>query len=257
MVIDAILKEFLDEKVYEYQRPEFIESDPLQIPHMFEKVEDQEISGFLTATISWGNRKSILNNGRKLMERMGSSPFDFVMSSRTEQIDSLFPFVHRTFNEEDLRYFIMALKHIYTNHNGMSSVFLEKSEPLTLQPAITYFKSVFFELPHPQRSEKHVSDPSMGSAAKRLNMMLRWFVRKDVPGVDLGIWNHLLHTRQLSCPLDVHTGNIARKLGLLKRKQNDAKALLELDYSLRALDPNDPVKYDFALFGIGVSKILM
>ena len=257
MVIDAILKEFLDEKVYEYQRPEFIESDPLQIPHMFEKVEDQEISGFLTATISWGNRKSILNNGRKLMERMGSSPFDFVMSSRTEQIDSLFPFVHRTFNEEDLRYFIMALKHIYTIHNGMSSVFLEKSEPLTLQPAITYFKSVFFELPHPQRSEKHVSDPSMGSAAKRLNMMLRWFVRKDVPGVDLGIWNHLLHTRQLSCPLDVHTGNIARKLGLLKRKQNDAKALLELDYSLRALDPNDPVKYDFALFGIGVSKILM
>lgn len=255
MEIDRILKEFLDQKVYEYQRPEFIESDPLQIPHMFEKVEDQEISGFLTATISWGNRKSILNNARKLMEKMGSSPFDFVMSARSEQIDSLFPFVHRTFNEEDLRYFIKALKNIYSHHNGMSSVFREKAFKESLQPAITHFKSVFFELPHPQRSEKHVSDPSMGSAAKRINMMLRWFVRKDVPGVDLGIWNNLIHPRQLSCPLDVHTGNIARKLGLLNRKQNDAKALIELDNSLRSLDPNDPVKYDFALFGIGVSQL--
>ncbi len=252
--IDPILREFLDQKVFEYQRPEFLESDPLQIPHRYEQREDQEISGFLTATISWGNRKSILNNAKQLMNRMGASPYDFIMSATPDQRAPLFPFVHRTFNETDLNYFLEALRNIYENHEGMLSVFLEKAEQKSLQPAISHFKKVFFELPHETRSEKHVSDPAKGSAAKRLNMMLRWFVRKDVPGVDLGIWHGLLHPRQLSCPLDVHSGNVARKLGLLHRLQNDGKALVELDDALRELDPEDPVKYDFALFGIGASK---
>lgn len=253
--IDPILREFLDQKVFEYQRPEFIQSDPLQIPHRYELREDQEISGFLTATISWGNRKSILTNAKLLMDRMGASPYDFVMSASLEQRASLNPFVHRTFNEIDLNYFFEALRNIYDNHGGMLSVFSEKAESNSLQTSISHFKQVFFELPHETRTEKHVSDPTKGSAAKRLNMMLRWFVRKDVPGVDLGIWHGVLHPRQLSCPLDVHSGNVARKLGLLSRKQNDAKALIELDVSLRMLDSEDPVKYDFALFGIGISKI--
>ena len=254
MQLDPILKEFLDEKVNEFQRPEFIELDPLQIPHLFDKPEDQEIAGFLAATIAWGNRKSILSNAQKIMARMGHSPYDFIMSSRPEHREALIPFVHRTFNEEDLQYFFGALKNIYTNHLGMSNVFAQKAESHSLQASITHFKKVFFELPHLKRTEKHVSDPALGSAAKRINMMLRWFVRKDVPGVDLGIWNDKIHPRQLSCPLDVHSGNVARKLGLLSRKQNDAKALIELDASLRMLDPEDPAKYDFALFGIGISK---
>lgn len=253
--IDPILREFLDQKVFEYQRPEFLTTDPLQIPHRYEQREDQEISGFLTATISWGNRKSILTNARLLMDRMGASPYDFVMSASQEQRASLTPFVHRTFNETDLNYFFAALRNIYANHGGMLSVFSIKAEQTSLQPAINHFKKVFFELPHETRTEKHVSDPAKGSAAKRLNMMLRWFVRKDVPGVDLGIWHEVLHPRQLSCPLDVHSGNVARKLGLLHRLQNDGKALIELDASLRILDSEDPVKYDFALFGIGISKI--
>lgn len=251
--IDPILREFLDQKVLEYQRPEFLTADPLQIPHRYEQREDQEISGFLTATISWGNRKSILTNARLLMDRMGASPYDFVMSASSEQRATLIPFVHRTFNETDLNYFLAALRNIYENHGGMLSVFSEKAESTTLQPAISHFKQVFFELPHETRTEKHVSDPTKGSAAKRLNMMLRWFVRKDVPGVDLGIWNGILHPRQLSCPLDVHSGNMARKLGLLHRQQNDGKAVIELDYALRELDSEDPVKYDFALFGIGAN----
>lgn len=254
MEIDSILKEYLDEKVYEFQRPEFIEFDPLQIPHLFDLPEDQEISGFFAATIAWGNRKSILSNARKIIERMGHSPFEFVMESKWRHQEILMPFVHRTFNEHDLQYFFKSLRNIYINHNGMKGLFGgEKNEPY-LNERIVNFRKVFFELDHLQRSEKHVSDPSKGSAAKRLNMMLRWFVRKDVSGVDLGIWNDIIQPSQLSCPLDVHSGNVARQLGLLSRKQNDARALRELDCSLRLLDPIDPVKYDFALFGIGVSK---
>jgi len=245
------LKSFLDFKVEQYNNPEFIDSDPVQIPHQFSKKEDIEIAGFLTATIAWGNRKSILKNANGLMERLDRSPFDFILNHTESDLDNLSGFVHRTFNETDLLYFISALKNIYTNHGGIEEVFTKNAEKQTLQPAIHEFKKVFFELPHLSRTQKHVSDPLKNSAAKRINMYLRWMVRNDTAGVDFGIWKKL-SAAQLSCPLDVHSGNVARKLKLLKRKANDAKALNELDTALRKLDPIDPVKYDFALFGLGV-----
>lgn len=245
------LKEFLDEKAAFYNNPAFIATDPIQIPHQFNKKEDIEIAAFLVATIAWGNRKSIINNGAKLMQRMGNAPFDFIMNFSEEDTPALSGFVHRTFNETDLGYFLKSLQHIYMQHGGLEHIFFKHAEADTLQPAIHHFKTVFFGLPHLPRTEKHISDPMKNSAAKRINMFLRWMVRKDANGVDFGIWN-TLSPAQLSCPLDVHSGNVARKLKLVKRKQNDAKALYELDTALRKLDPNDPVKYDFALFGLGV-----
>jgi len=244
------LKEFMEEKVLLYNQPKFIESDPIQIPHQFLKKEDIEISGFLIATIAWGNRKSIINNGERLLAIMGNSPHDFVQNFSEKDKHKLNGFVHRTFNENDLRYFFYALKNIYNQHGGLEQVFSKNAEEDSLQKSIHEFKKVFFELSHLPRTEKHVSDPLKNSAAKRINMFLRWMVRNDSSGVDFGIW-HSLAPAQLSCPLDVHSGSVARKLGLLKRKQNDAKALLELDKALRKLDPLDPVKYDFALFGLG------
>lgn len=245
------LKEFLDQKVIQYNTPDFIDSDPVQIPHLFSKKEDIEISGFLTATIAWGNRKSILKNSHRLMELMDMSPYEFVMNHEENDLETLENFVHRTFNSEDLKYFIKALNNIYSNHQGLELVFSKNATSNSLQPAIHEFKNIFFELPHQKRTEKHVSDPIKNSAAKRINMFLRWMVRNDHFGVDFGLWKSL-HSSQLSCPLDVHSGNVARKLGLLKRKMNDAKALAELDANLRKMDPEDPVKYDFALFGLGV-----
>lgn len=245
------LKEFLDEKVLQYNQTGFIESDPIQIPHQFNKKEDVEISAFLTATIAWGNRKSILNNSKKLMNLMDNSPYDFVMNATEDDLASLTGFVHRTFNSEDLKYFIQALKHLYITRGGLESVFSKNSTATSTQRAISAFKKEFFSLPHLPRTQKHVSDPLKNSAAKRINMFLRWMVRDNSTGVDLGIWK-TIPTSALSCPLDVHSGNVARKLRILKRKQNDGKALAELDRALRKLDPQDPVKYDFALFGLGV-----
>jgi uncharacterized protein (TIGR02757 family) len=247
----AELKTFLDEKVLLYNNPKFIESDPIQIPHQFTKKEDIEIAGFLTATIAWGNRKSIVNNASRMMELLDHSPFEFITQHQEADLDGFEGFVHRTFNSDDLKQFIKSLKHIYNNHKGLEGVFLNYAEANSLQHSIHHFKSVFFEIPHLERTKKHVSDPLKNSAAKRINMYLRWMVRNDNAGVDFGIWNKL-SASQLSCPLDVHSGNVARKLGLLKRKQNDGKALAELDKALRRLDPKDPVKYDFALFGLGV-----
>ncbi len=245
------LKEFLDDKVLEYNNPTFIESDPIQIPHQFSLKEDIEIAGFLTATIAWGNRKMIIKNANKMMELLGNSPFDFVMNYRPEHLDNFNGFVHRTFNSLDAAYFVSALQHIYKNHGGLESIFSKYSTTTSTQPAIHTLKQLFFEIPHVNRTKKHISDPLKGSAAKRINMFLRWMVRNDAAGVDFGIWN-TISPAILSCPLDVHSGNVARKLGLLTRKQNDAKALAELDYSLRKMDKTDPVKYDFALFGLGV-----
>lgn len=251
MIKKSELKSFLDFKVEQYNTPEFITTDPIQIPHHFNKKEDIEIAGFLTATISWGNRKSILKNANSLMESMDNAPYDFVINHKEKDLISLENFVHRTFNGIDLQYFIQALKNIYLNHQGLEGIFSNYAEVDSLQFSIHQFKKVFFELPHLPRTEKHVSDPLKNSAAKRINMFLRWMVRKDNANVDFGLWKQIKPS-QLSCPLDVHSGNTARKLGLLKRKQNDAKALKELDSNLRKLDPKDPVKYDFALFGLGV-----
>lgn len=242
------IKHFLDEKVVQYNNPKFIESDPIQIPHQFSAKEDIEIAAFLTATISWGNRKMIIKNASRLMEIMGNSPYDFVMESKP--VDNL-QFVHRTFNAIDLQYFITGLRNIYANHKGLEAVFNKHIENDNIQSSIHHFKELFFELEHPERTQKHISDPYKGSAAKRINMFLRWMVRNDNTGVDFGLWN-TISPSLLSCPLDVHSGKVARKLGLLNRKQNDAKALQELDTNLRKMDPDDPVKYDFALFGLGV-----
>lgn len=245
------IKDFLEEKVTEYNQPKFIDSDPIQIPHRYQLKEDIEIASFLTATIAWGNRRMIIKNADRMMQLLDDSPFDFIMNHQASDLDELDGFVHRTFNSYDLKYFIKALKNIYLNHGGMESIFQKNTTITSIQPAIHKFKNIFFSLEHAPRTQKHVGDPLKGSAAKRLNMMLRWLIRDDNAGVDFGIWKSISPS-VLSCPLDVHSGNVARKLGLLRRKQNDAKALFELDISLRQLDPTDPVKYDFALFGLGV-----
>jgi uncharacterized protein (TIGR02757 family) len=245
------LQSFLDEKVTQYNTRDFIDSDPVQIPHLFTQKEDIEIAGFLAATIAWGNRKMIIKNAHRMMKLMGNSPYDFVLSHQEKDLKDLESFVHRTFNGQDFIVFIKGLQHIYQKHNGLEAVFAKNQETLSMQKSIHEFKKVFFNVPHTPRTQKHISDPLNNSAAKRINMYLRWMVRQDTKGVDLGIWKSI-SPAALSCPLDVHSGNVARKLGLLLRKQNDGKALAELDTQLRILDPNDPVKYDFALFGLGV-----
>lgn len=245
------LKLFLDAKVAQYNQPKFIASDPIQIPHQFSNKEAIEIAGFLTATIAWGNRKMIIKNATKMMRLMGNNPYDYVLNHQAKDLENLNGFVHRTFNAIDFKYFIRALKHIYKNLGGLENVLKPLSDETDMKMAIHRFKQVFFEMKHLQRTTKHISDPVKGSAAKRINMFLRWMVRPNKSGVDFGIWK-TISPSILSCPLDVHSGRVARKLGLLNRKQNDWKAVKELDKQLRLFDPNDPAKYDFALFGLGV-----
>ena len=243
------LKEFLDYKANQYEIIDFITSDPIQIPHRFKQKEDVEIAAFLTASIAWGNRLSILKSANKMMALMDNAPYDFIINHKKRDLSIFEGFVHRTFNATDLTFFVRSLQNIYKNHQGLENVF--SSNNPSLQDTIHDFKSIFFEIDHPQRTLKHVSDPLKGSAAKRLNMFMRWMVRSNTKGVDFGIWKQ--HSpAQLSIPLDVHTGNIARKLNLIRRKQNDSKTLWELDKKLRKFDPVDPVKYDYALFGLGV-----
>ena len=242
------LKSFLDFKSQHYESEAFIAHDPIQIPHQFSKKEDIEIAGFLTATIAWGNRVSILKSAEKMMDIMEGAPHDFVLHHKTKDLNNFRGFVHRTFNDQDIQYFIRSLSNIYKHHGGLESIFSDGE--IQIQERIHRFKQIFFKLNHLPRTQKHVSDPLRGSAAKRINMFLRWMVRSNEKGVDFGLWKKISPS-MLSIPLDVHTGNVARKLKLLKRKQNDAKALQSLDLSLRKFDPDDPVKYDFALFGLG------
>jgi len=245
------LKEFLDDKVEKYNTLTFITSDPIQIPHQFSKKEDIEIAGFLSATIAWGNRTMIIRNSKKMMEIMDNAPFDFVLNHSKKELNTVTDFVHRTFNSTDFQYFIKSLQNIYLHHQGLEAVLKPAEKETNYQNSIAHLKDVFFELPHENRTQKHISNPLKNSAAKRINMFLRWMVRNDKTGVDFGIWN--THSPALlSCPLDVHSGNVARKLEILTRKQNDWKAVVELDNTLRTFDPIDPVKYDFALFGLGV-----
>jgi uncharacterized protein (TIGR02757 family) len=248
------LHSFLEEKFQQYNCIDFIVTDPISIPHLFSKKEDIEIAGFLSATIAWGQRLTIINNGKRLMQLMDNSPHDFVLNfEENKKSFALFKnFVHRTFNSDDLIYFILALQHIYKQHNGLEALFLKgyTAKEDNLKNAIVNFRKVFFEIPHPYRTLKHVSNPDENSAAKRINMYLRWMVRKDKQGVDFGLWKKI-PAAVLSCPLDVHSGNVARKLGLLKRTQNDWKATVELTEMLKTFDAKDPVKYDFALFGLG------
>lgn len=249
--IAADIKEFLEEKVAQYNNPAFIESDPIIVPHQFSLKEDIEISGFLTATIAWGGRPTIIKNGLKLISIMGSSPYDFVINHQEHHLEKLDHFVHRTFNSIDAKFFIRSLKNIYLHKGGLESVISTAIIQSSVIPALVHFHQAFFALPHPARTMKHLSNPEKGSSAKKMNMFLRWMVRNDNRGVDFGLWRSISPSA-LSVPLDVHSGNVARKLGLLSRKQNDIKAVCELDAVLRAMDSEDPVKYDFALFGLGV-----
>ncbi|MBK6345489.1 MAG: TIGR02757 family protein [Bacteroidales bacterium] len=250
------LKFLLDEKTNLYNRPEFITGDPVSIPRSFTFREDIEISGFMAATIAWGQRTTIVRNGFRLMEMMGNTPYDFVMNAGPSDLKRVSGFVHRTFNGDDCLFFIESLRNIYLNHGGPEAVFragIRQDEP-DVYRAICHFRQVFLESPHLDRSAKHLANPAAGSTAKRINMFLRWMVRKDDQGVDFGLWNSISPSL-LCCPLDVHSGNTARKLGLLKRKQNDWKAVVELTNNLRMFDPDDPARYDFALFGMGVFNV--
>ncbi|PDH52865.1 MAG: TIGR02757 family protein [Cryomorphaceae bacterium MED-G14] len=246
--INNEIKDLLDFKFFEYNKKSFIEFDPISIPYRFSNKEDIEIISFLISTISWGNRKSIINSGEKLISILGNSPYDFIMNFKENKMTK-FSFVHRTFNSVDLLFFFKSLNNIYKNHNGLENIFSKFLDEDFVFKNILNFRKVFFSIDHPKRSEKHVSNPIKNSACKRINMFLRWMVRND-KNVDFGIWSKLKPS-MLSCPLDVHTANTARKLGLIKRKQNDFKTLKELDKSLRILDKKDPVKYDYALFGLG------
>ena len=246
------LKEFLEEKTRQYNQVSFIETDPVSIPHSFISEQDIEISALLTATISWGQRKTIIRNARRLMDLMGNRPHYFIMNATADDLKALRSFRHRTFNEEDLMYFIRSLQNIYHNHGGLKKVFTSLyREGGSVFNAICGFRQMFLSLAGPARTAKHVSNPLTGSPAKRINMFLRWMVRRDSNGVDFGIWRDI-DQGALQIPLDVHTGNVSRKLSLLNRKQNDWIAVEELTGVLRSFDPADPVKYDFALFGLGV-----
>ena len=247
------LKQFLDEKADIYNHPDFIENDPIQIPHRFSVKQDIEIAGFLTAIISWGNRKSIIKSAEKIIDSMGNSPYDFVQNFEPKDIKKIEnKAVHRTFNTDDLQFFLCSLQSIYSQNESLENLFLLNDEETNMYHAIERFRNRFlqFELDH--RAKKHISSTYKSSAAKRLVMFLRWMVRKDNRYVDFGIWENI-DPKYLSIPLDVHTGNIARKLNLIQRKQNDWKTVEEMDLALRSFDASDPAKYDFALFGLGVS----
>jgi len=243
------LKEFLDEKAEKFNQPMFIETDPIQIPKQFSNKEDIEIAGFLTSVISWGNRVSIIKNATKLMQMMDFQPLDFTLNATQNDLMPVKNFIHRTFNGDDCIYFLRSLKNIYQNHGGLQQVF-EKGfqQNQTVKSALEYFYEVFFEI-NGERTRKHISCVSNGSAGKRLNMYLRWLVRND-NRVDFGLW-HGIPTSALLLPLDVHSGNVERKLEILQRKANDWQAVEEVTNILRKFDPYDPVKYDFALFGLG------
>lgn len=246
MNLDEI-KIFLDEKADKYNQLSFIEDDPVSIPHQFTKKEDIEIIGFIVATIAWGNRKSIIKNAQRLVEIMENQPHEFILSYNG--LNDL-EFVHRTFNATDLDFFFRSLKNIYQNCGGLESVF--KADLSTID-RIHSFRNKFLETTHENRSRKHLANPKNGSSAKRINMFLRWMVREDKKGVDFGIWSkHRMS--DLYVPLDVHTGITARKLNLISRKANDWKSLDELMGHLQRFCPEDPCKYDFALFGLSVNK---
>lgn len=242
------IKALLDDRYEKYNTNAFIATDPIQLVHEFEKKQDIEIIGLLIATIAWGNRTSIIKNGSKLIQLMQGNPHNYVLNYSRDSTE--YKFVHRTFNHHDLHFFLSSLSNIYKKHDSLEELFSEHPEYPGMKGRIIQFRTEFLNTPHEQRSEKHLSNPLKNSAAKRINMFLRWMVRSDKQGVDFGLWN-TIPTSELMIPLDVHTGNIARKLNLLSRKQNDWKALEELMIKLREFDAQDPVKYDFALFGLG------
>ena len=244
------LKDFLDNKVREYNRPYFIKDDPISVPHLFTKKQDIEIAGLFASVFAWGNRTAIINKTKELMQRMDNSPFSFIREYKSNKLKKLKGFKHRTFNEDDLYYFIERLQQHYSKHDSLESAFFP-SPDLNAERGLIHFKNYFFSLEHLKRTEKHISSPLQKSTCKRLNMFLRWMVRNDNNGVDFGLWKKISPS-QLICPIDVHVARVGKKLGLLKRKQVDWLAAVELTEALGKLDKEDPVQYDFALFNLGV-----
>ncbi len=242
------IKELLEMKVQEFNTVDFIQNDPVLLPHQFQNKKDIEIIGFIVAIIAWGKRKMIIQNGEKLIALMEENPFQFVMNYETGMLCEK-AFVHRTFNTVDLDYILRTLQYCYANHPSLEEWFFLNHNEKGIKNRIHNFRNMFMAIPHEKRSEKHIANPVKGSAAKRINMFLRWMVRKDPNGVDFGLWNKI-SMEELYVPLDVHTGNTARQLGLITRKQNDWKALEELMNNLQKMDPKDPCKYDFALFNL-------
>ncbi|MGJ1236100.1 MULTISPECIES: TIGR02757 family protein [Sphingobacterium] len=255
MDVDFDLKDFLDKKVDEYNQPGFIPNDPISIPHQFSRKQDIEIMGFLASIMAWGQRKTIINKCNELVARMDGSPYDYIVNHQEQDLKTLLGFKHRTFNDTDILYFVSFFKHHYTHFESLEDAFLvgqENREEVDLEMALNAFKTYFFSLPdYPVRTRKHISSPAQKSTVKRINMFLRWMVRKDTKGVDFGIW-HRLSPKDLICPCDVHVERVARKFGLITLDKVNWKTAQELTANLRLLDPLDPVKYDFALFGLGV-----
>ena len=252
---NAQLKEFLEEWTAAYNHPSFIVHDPIAIPHSFQKRQDIEISGFLAATLAWGQRKTIINKCREFLGYMDHAPHDFVLSHQEQDLKPFLNFKHRTFNATDALYFLAFFRHFYQQHDSLEQAFILGMTPdsETIASGLIHFHRLFFSLPdYPPRTRKHVSTPERKSACKRLNMFLRWMVRHDEQGVDFGLWRHISPS-QLICPCDVHVDRVARQLGLITRRPTDWQTALELTHNLRQLDPHDPVKYDFALFGLGVA----
>jgi uncharacterized protein (TIGR02757 family) len=249
------VKHILTNAVEKYNRLEFIDTDPIQIPHSFSQPSDIEIAGFLTATISWGQRKTIINNASNWMSYMDQAPTDFLLNASELELQQVSKrMIHRTFQPQDALFYLRRLQAIYTSSSSLRQLFEKKfAEYGNPSDAISEVRSQFMSPVPPPRTLKHFSNPATGSSAKRMNMFLRWMVRRDHSGVDFGLWTGI-SPAQLHIPLDVHSGNVARELGILKRKQNDQKAVIELTEYLRTLDPADPVKFDFALFGLGAFK---
>jgi len=251
------LEEFLNQKVDEFNQPFFIENDPISIPHLFSRKQDIEIAGFFAAIFSWGNRTTIIQKSRELMQRMDMSPYEFCKNYCRKDVKRLKGFKHRTFTEDDLFYFVEFFRHHYQTSNTLEMAFkknVKDASPASggvVRDALIGFKKYFFSFEHLKRTEKHISSPVQKSTCKRLNMFLRWMVRNDKRGVDLGIWSKKISPSQLICPIDVHVARVAKKLNLLQRNQTDWLAAVELTENLKKLDPKDPVKYDFALFGLG------
>lgn len=250
------LKFFLDKKVLQYNQPGFIEHDPISIPHLFTKKQDIEIAGLFAATLAWGQRITIINNCKKLLAWMDNDPHQFIQHHSKNDLKPFLEFRHRTFTGTDALYFIEFLKWYYSNHHSLEEGFSFPDQDLTIERGLVNFRNLFFSLPdYPLRTKKHVATPERKSACKRLTMFLRWMVRSDNFGVDFGIWKKI-KPAQLVCPCDVHVERVARRLNLIVRKQMDWQTALELTANLRKLDSTDPVRYDFALFGLGLETSL-
>lgn len=250
------LKEFLDLKVAQFNRTDFIELDPISIPHRFSRKQDIEIAGFFAATLAWGQRKTIISKCLLLMEMMDNSPYQFILHHSESDLKPFLNFKHRTFNDLDTLYFIHFFASFYKKHDSLENAFVLgwKEEEDIMFTLLKNFHQYFFQNPiAPSRTKKHVATPDRNSACKRLNMFLRWMVRKDEKGVDFGLWQNI-KPYQLICPCDLHVDRVARKLGLITRKQTDWRTAMELTKKLREFDPNDPIKYDFALFGLGIEE---